>query len=146
MQLDRLPIFTDVEVPGLAPFESRIFMGARTGGENEAVLIDNICVDFGGTGCIPDIEGQGDFNGDGSIDSADFAIMVENFNEEFARTESHDFGDFNFDGSVNLRDFNGFREKFSAQGAAGAVPEPSAGLLLASGLGCLLAARRRRIT
>ena len=142
LQLDRAPIFTDLEVPDLVPFESRIFMGARTGGENEAVLIDNLCVDYGSTGCIPDLGSQGDFNGDGVRDRADFAILSENFNTEQPRDVSHDFGDFNFDGRINLRDFLGFRDLIESQEAA--IPEPNAGLLLACGVGCLFAARRRR--
>lgn len=147
LQLDRLPIFTDLEVPGLVPFESRIFMGARTGGENEAVLIDNICVDYGSNGCIPDLDNQGDFNGDGVLDFADFLIMGENFNTEQPRDVSHDFGDFNFDGRINLRDFLLFRDAIAmGAGEATSVPEPNAGLLLVSGLLCLLAVRRRRTT
>ena len=73
--------------------------------------------------------------------------MADNFNSEQPRDVSHDFGDYNFDGLINLTDFLQFRGAFNAQGAAAAaIPEPNnTGLLLASGLGCLLAARRRRI-
>jgi hypothetical protein len=46
LQVDGNPIFTDVEVPGLVPFESRIMFAARTGGENEFAAVDNVLVNF----------------------------------------------------------------------------------------------------
>lgn len=96
-------------------------------------------------GAIP-----GDFNFDGTVDAADFAILAENFNVTFAIAESYEKGDLSRDGLVGLEDFRQTREIFlappPAEGAgAAAVPEP-AGLtmvLSAAVLG-LLARRRRR--
>jgi hypothetical protein len=46
LQVDGNAIFTDLAVPGLAPFESRIAFAGRTGGENENVGLDNVNVNF----------------------------------------------------------------------------------------------------
>ena len=46
MTVDGRPIFTDLAVPGLTRFESRIAYGGRTGGENEFVSLDNLNVQY----------------------------------------------------------------------------------------------------
>jgi hypothetical protein len=44
LNVDGNPIITDLAVPGLVPFESRIMLAARTGGENELAGVDNVNV------------------------------------------------------------------------------------------------------
>lgn len=46
LNVDGNPIFANVSVPDLVPFESRIAFGARTGNANERVAIDNINVSY----------------------------------------------------------------------------------------------------
>jgi lectin family protein len=46
LAVDGNPIFTNTAVPGLAPFESRVQFGGRTGGETENVSIDNVNVSY----------------------------------------------------------------------------------------------------
>ena len=57
----------------------------------------------------------GDFNDDGTIDLADFQVLLNNFNTGTTFAE----GDATFDGAVDLRDFNSFRESFNAVGGDG---------------------------
>lgn len=86
----------------------------------------------------------GDFNDDGSIDLADFEIMLANFNQRFAFPESISRGDMNANGVVNLQDFAEFRVLFNSQGAPGAaVPEPAALALGLSAFACVFLIRRR---
>jgi hypothetical protein len=47
MQVDGNPIFTEVTVPDLVPFDSRIMFAGRTGGANERKSIDNVNVEWG---------------------------------------------------------------------------------------------------
>ena len=86
----------------------------------------------------------GDFNNDGTIDTADFQILVSNFHTSVDRGTN---GDINFSASVDFKDFVAFRSAFEAAaagGAAAAVPEPVAGLLgLCGALSALHFARRR---
>jgi hypothetical protein len=82
----------------------------------------------------------GDFNGDGAIDQADFAILAQNFNSEGGSQQ----GDVDYSGTVDLRDFVQFRDLYGTEAeavAAAAVPEPQglAWILLA-----LFAWRRRK--
>jgi hypothetical protein len=44
LTVDGRPIFSNIDVPGLTTFDSRIMLAARTGGENELAAIDNISV------------------------------------------------------------------------------------------------------
>jgi MYXO-CTERM domain-containing protein len=46
LNVDGKPVITDLSVPGLAPFESRVMFAARTGGENEIALVDNLNVGY----------------------------------------------------------------------------------------------------
>jgi len=47
MTVDGNPIFSNLAVPDLAPFDSRIMFAGRTGGANERTSIDNINVQWG---------------------------------------------------------------------------------------------------
>lgn len=83
----------------------------------------------------------GDYNGNGTVDSADYTIWADNFN---STTELA--ADGNGDGTIDGADYTVWADNFGNTAAlsSGAfpIPEPSAGLILA-GLG-LIAARRRR--
>jgi len=46
LSVDSNPLWTNLAVPGLTPFESRIGMGARTGGANARHGIDNVNVSW----------------------------------------------------------------------------------------------------
>ncbi len=84
----------------------------------------------------------GDFNGDGTVDLADFAILTANFNQPGDATT----GDTNFSLTVDLADFLNFRRSFNAAaGAATAtsVPEPSTWLLSLLSTALVGACRRR---
>lgn len=84
---------------------------------------------------------NGDFNNDGTMDLADYGILLANFNKPGAFGE----GDFDLNGQVNLADFIGFRRSFNDPGPAGAaVPEPSSMLLFGLALCGVSMSRRRR--
>jgi hypothetical protein len=87
----------------------------------------------------------GDFNLDGVVDSADFAIMAANFNQRFSTTESFEKGDFDLNGRVNMKDFIRFRDLYQSQPAAAAsVPEPGALGLAVMAVGLIGLLRRRQ--
>jgi len=88
----------------------------------------------------------GDFNDDGSIDLADYEIMLSNFRSSFPRIESFSKGDNNRNGTVDFPDFLEFADLFAAANpGAAAVPEPATGLMALIGvLGMLLVARKSR--
>lgn len=46
LNVDGNPVITDLAIPGLVPFESRVMFAARTGGENELAGIDNLNVGY----------------------------------------------------------------------------------------------------
>ncbi len=84
---------------------------------------------------------NGDFNGDGTLDVADFQVLVANYRTGTTYAE----GDFTTDGVVDLRDFVGFRLAFEAAAAGGAaVPEPSAMILAMMALAAFAKTFRRR--
>jgi|GEM_PF-5169435 len=68
----------------------------------------------------------GDFDGNGSVEFADFLILSANFGSE---TESYSDGDANCDGSVGFDDFlalsSNFGESLAAANATQSVPEPA---------------------
>lgn len=84
----------------------------------------------------------GDFNDDGTIDSADYLVLQSNFHMPV------DFGmdgDMDFNGQVNLTDFLQFRQAFHGGGvAAASVPEPVSGLLACMAFISLCHVTRRR--
>jgi hypothetical protein len=48
MTIDGMEVWNDLPVPGLVPYESRVMLGARTGGENENFQIDNLDIRYVG--------------------------------------------------------------------------------------------------
>jgi len=91
------------------------------------------------------VEGAGaDFNGDGMVDGADYAIFKGGFGTVAAAARAD--GDANGDGNVDGSDFLTWQQQAGGPGAAasaaGAVPEPTAAVLLAvGGLACCVLRR-----
>jgi hypothetical protein len=88
----------------------------------------------------------GDANLDGTVTSADFTKMAQNFGAASASAIWAN-GDFNYDGKINALDFNAIASNFGsaplpAAGLGSLVPEPMSAALLAP-LGALVACRRR---
>lgn len=125
--------FVDATNPILGP--GRVGVGQST----NPVYFDNIS--FLGRDTIV----QGDFNGDGDINMADFLILATNFNTVDKGVAD---GDLDFNGRVNGKDFLAFREIFNSQGQAGVagVPEPSSCLLSLLGIVGFAMGLRRRTT
>ncbi len=94
--------------------------------------------------CLPGGTIAGDFNEDGTVDSADFAIMAENFNTQVSRDVAHSLGDFDLNTRIDLNDFLGFRKLFNSQGAVADVPEPTGMYLSMFEILGLIGFRRRR--
>lgn len=111
---------------------------------DEALPVDRILALAEGASVLPRSDLPGDFNEDGTIDLADFAIMAENFGGRFGFEEASGLGDFNGDLRVNLKDFLGYRQALNAAPAAAAVPEPSNLGLFGVSIGAFFAIRRRR--
>ena len=86
----------------------------------------------------------GDINMDGTIDLADFDILVANMNTEVGLPDSVEVGDIDINGTIDLADFLLFRVAFEGGAQMAAVPEPSS-LLLTFSAGLLLLTGRRRL-
>jgi hypothetical protein len=89
-----------------------------------------------------------DFNADGLVNGADFAIWQRGFG--IAADAPPAQGDANADGQVNADDFAVWEQQFGAAGgaAAGSIPEPTAAAGAAIGCGLFVSLRgcgRRRI-
>lgn len=87
----------------------------------------------------------GDFDGDGNVDAADFAVWQANFPKDAAGTLGS--GDADGDGDVDGADFVVWQTHLSAASSAGvaAVPEPAAAeLLFAGGMAILMVRWRMR--
>ena len=80
-------------------------------------------------GELPD---PGDFNDDGMVDTADFAILAANMYGHLDGVNGFENGDMNRDGKIDLGDFHDFVGAFNGAAAAAtqSVPEPSSSFLL----------------
>lgn len=75
----------------------------------------------GEAACNPDT--AGDFDGNGTVEFADFLVLSSNFGQDVA---DHTFGDVDCDGTVAFADFLVLSNNFGQSvGATSAVPEPS---------------------
>ena len=85
-----------------------------------------------------------DFNSDGTVDAADFAILADNFN--MTGTTRTGGGDLTGDSVTDLHDWTVFRDAYAAAQGPGvaAVPEPATLTSVLLGLGLLSVTRRRR--
>ncbi|MEQ8847280.1 DUF4434 domain-containing protein [Botrimarina sp.] len=87
--------------------------------------------------------GPGDFNGDASVDAADYGVWLRTFGAALDPR-----ADANNDGLVDAADFTVWRDAFeaaNANGSGGTVPEPSgAAIALLGGLVALAGLTRRR--
>jgi hypothetical protein len=84
----------------------------------------------------------GDFNGDGSVDGADFVAWQTNFPNSTG-TATKEMGDDNGDGMVDGADFAAWQDAFPSASSTTAVPEPGAFALALISIGAILAARRK---
>lgn len=150
LQVDGNPVFTDLEVEGLVPFESRIAFATRTGGEWSIHGIDNVLVEWGDASILPEPVGctpanalAGDLDGNGTVEFADFLVLSGNFGKEVG---SYAEGDVDCSGTVEFADFLALSGNFGNSLPAGAasVPEPSGIAILALSCGLLGPVRRKR--
>ena len=89
------------------------------GGKNLAVLVSNVTI-AGTTGAVPDVRlSAGDANGDNSVDSTDFGILIGAFGSDASVPGSGyaASADFNFDGLVDSTDFSLLIGEFNNSGA-----------------------------
>lgn len=95
----------------------------------------------------PSVVGTGspaDFNSDGAVDAADFAVLAGNFN--MTGTTRTGGGDLTGDGTTDLFDWAIFRDAYTAAQAPGvaAIPEPATLTSVLLAIGLLSVTRRRR--
>ncbi|MCA9187796.1 MAG: LamG-like jellyroll fold domain-containing protein [Pirellulaceae bacterium] len=83
---------------------------------------------------------QGDVNGDGVVNIADFEPIRQNFLQSVTTRAE---GDLNLDGTVNFDDFRLWKSNAGAVAATASVPEPGTMVLIAVGLLGALRLRRR---
>jgi hypothetical protein len=88
------------------------------------------------------IQNDADFNGDGSVDGADFLIWQRGFGSGSTLQQ----GDANGDSIVNVADLDVWKTQFgaAATSVAAAVPEPATGVIGLVGLSLLACLRNRR--
>ena len=72
---------------------------------------------------------QGDVDGSGTVDFADFLVLSANFGEAI-EGPGHESGDLDCSGAVDFADFLVMSSSFGQQVGAEAVPEPSSAALL----------------
>ncbi len=129
--------------PGSGFYNMIIAMNGNWGAGTATVYYDNlVLVSLGGL--------EGDYNGDGVVDAADYTVWRDSLGQAGANLPA----DGNGDGQVSEADYFVWRERFGdvaasfgATGAvdAAAVPEPAAGVLaFLAACGAVCPARHRR--
>ena len=100
---------------------------AETGPHTGTVEYRDGVIDFGGGG-LCDPGSQGDLDGNGKVEFADFLILSGNFGRDVA---SHTEGDIDCNGKVEFADFLVLSGNFGRDvGGVQAVPEPTSGQLM----------------
>ena len=88
---------------------------------------------------VPCEPNQGDFDGNGSVEFADFLLLSSNFGQPGTASE----GDADCNGQIEFADFLILSNNFGTQ-AAMSVPEPTSLSMAALGLGLLVPFRRSK--
>ena len=115
----------------------RVYHGALTLEQLETVRLENL------TGMISvcDDNTQGDLDGNGKVEFADFLTLSANFG---MMVDSHEDGDIDCNGKVEFADFLTLSANFGKDVGVAAVPEPASGLpVVIAGFVCMCARRRR---
>jgi hypothetical protein len=86
---------------------------------------------------------NGDLDGNGTVEFADFLVMSANFGQATSTDEGHLEGDIDCNGTVEFADFLVLSNNFGQSVAAASVPEPSSISLLMI-CGSLVGLLRRR--
>lgn len=128
-----------------SPFEDLVMNITTFDGITESTFA--IPVNFVGEG---DPIQRADFNADGVLDAADYAILEANHLTDLTATTAYDaylLGDMDGDLDNDFNDFRAFKDAYIAANGAAAfaaltVPEPTGLILLGSA--CVLIAARRR--
>jgi hypothetical protein len=103
------------------------------------IFLDGLVV---GGAMLPTL--PGDFNGDGSVDTADYTIWADNYTGSGGTGGTPSTGDANGDGAVDTADYTIWADNYTGSSVSvGAVPEPGTATLLLL-LGALGLAVRRR--
>jgi hypothetical protein len=94
---------------------------------------------------VGSVVNNADFNGNGTVDGADFLAWQRGFGVNSGATLAQ--GDANGDGAVNAADLTIWKSQFGvpAEIAAAAVPEPHSIVLASAAFGLIAAARRRGV-
>ena len=111
------------------------FQTMSDGGGDSTFLLDNVFFGIPGSGgCDPN--SQGDLDGNGQVEFADFLVLSANFGQE---VDSHAAGDIDCNGTVEFADFLALSSNFgSSVGEAENVPEPNSSVLIAVAGFCLM--------
>lgn len=130
----------DADGEAYVAFSSNKDQGCNPAGcedPNQEVQIDNLVIST-----LTTVElGNGDYNGDGLVDAADYTVWRDTFGQTVTALSGAD-GDG--DGEIGQGDYDLWASRFGdAPGVATAVPEPSAWLIVC--LGGMAAASRRRV-
>ena len=115
----------------------RVYNGVLSLEELEAIRLENLTPPDP-VGCLDTT--NGDINGDGMVEFADFLVLSANFGRD--DNVLHTDGDIDCDGTVAFADFLILSTNFGTAVGAESVPEPDCGCLLA--LGCLMLLSHRR--
>lgn len=120
---------------GPFPFEGSYADGNRDGVVDEA----DLAIWQANVACDPTT--QGDTDGNGTVDFADFIVLSRNFGQA---ASTHTEGDIDCSGTVDFNDFITLSSNFGGTTESQAVPEPGGATSILAGCLLLLLLMRRR--